>query len=115
MLGDVATDEVNPNSAVGPKDTEQVQVRELEEQGEDLRRWEDFFCSGEYSKGGRWEKILDQSQSSGSLAAKAEEEVQDEVGREILRVLLLVGEQELIEDQMELKTVKVSLRFEEPF
>ena len=51
-MGDVATDEVNPNSAVGPKDTEQVQVRELEEQGEDLRRWEDFFCSGEYSKTG---------------------------------------------------------------
>ena len=50
VLGDVATDEVNPNSAVGPKDTEQVQVRELEEQGEDLRRWEDFFCSGNTPK-----------------------------------------------------------------
>ena len=46
VLGDVAEDEVDPSSALGPKDTEQVQVRELEEQRENLSPMERWICCG---------------------------------------------------------------------
>ena len=46
MLGNMAEDEVDPSSALGPKDTEQVQLRELEEQRENLSPMERWICCG---------------------------------------------------------------------
>ena len=59
------------------------------------------------------EKFLGDSQRS--FAAKAEEEVLEIVGGEILRMLLLAGVPEVGEGTLELMTVEVLAHFEDPF